>query len=208
MKLLPDNLSRKAAIRVATVHAYTIIEVFIVATIFIMVVMGILSLQIFGLKMNAFTSSELMSTAYGLKALNQIRDQVRGACAADVGNQSGSSFTVTTTNGNALKINLTANLNNYILFYLDTNTTKLYRVDVNNGVTNSLMIATNVVNQTTSPVFQKEDCQGNFITNSLSTEHRTIRMTLNFSRVAYTLPANVSDSYTLQTIATPRNIVY
>jgi hypothetical protein len=81
-------------------------------------------------------------------------------------------------------------------------------VDVNNGVTNSLMIASNVINQTTSPVFQKEDYQGNFITNSSSTEHRTIRMTLNFSQVAYTLPANVSDSYTLQTIATPRNIVY
>ena len=180
-------------------HAFTLAEMMTTMAIFSMVVLAMVSLQIFGFKMNSFTSSKLNSTAYSLKALDQIRDQVRGANWVQVGNGSLTSFTVTSANGNALQTYPSTNAINYIRFYLNTNSTKLYRLD---SASNSqpILIASNITNQT---IFQIEDCRGSNIVSG-STEHYTIQMTLQFSQLAYSTPIPAYDYYTLQTLMTPR----
>ena len=201
MKLLLDNLSRKAPIRAAATRAFTLAELMTTMAVFAMVVLAMVSLQIFGFKMNSFTSSKLKSTAYSLKVLNQIRNQVRGASLVQVGNGSSTLFTATGTNGNALQIYPTTNLNNYIRFYLATNAAASYNLyTITNGGQSS-SIASNIINQI---AFQLEDYQGSNIVAG-STAHYTIQMTLQFSQLAYSDPVPAYDYYVLQTLMTPRN---
>jgi hypothetical protein len=199
MKSLPDNSLQKPPARRMAACAFTLAEMMTTVAIFSMVVIGMVSLQIFGFKMNSFTSSKLISTAYSLKILNQIRDQVRGANLVQVGNWDGALFTTTGTNGNALQIYPTTNLANYLCFYLDTNTTRLYKLD-NAGADPPIMLASNIINQT---IFQMEDFRGNSIVSG-STEHYTIQMTLQFLQLDYQVPTNVYENYILQTLMTPR----
>lgn len=200
MKSLPNNSSQKPLARRMAPHAFTLAEMMTTMAIFSLVVLAMVSLQIFGFKMNSLTSSKLRSTAYSLKVLDQLRNQVRGASLVQVGNGSSTSFTTTGTNGNALQIYPTTNLNNYIRFYLATNTAALYNFyRLTNGGQPAL-IASNIINQT---VFQMEDYQGSNIVSS-GTEHYTIQMTLQFSQLAYLAPIGAYDYYTLQTLMTPR----
>jgi hypothetical protein len=164
-----------------------------------MVVLAMVSLQVFGFKMNSFTSSKLQSTAYSLKALDQIRNQVRGANLVQVGNWNGTLFT-TSPSGNALQVYPTAAMTTYSRFYLDANTAKFYRVDIVGNNTTTTTIAFNVVNLTA--VFQVQDYQGNPLPNTQG--HCTILMTLVFQPLDYTVPANTYEYYTLTTLMTPR----
>jgi prepilin-type N-terminal cleavage/methylation domain-containing protein len=201
MKSLPNNLLQKPPIQRMAACAFTLAEMMTTMAIFSIVVLAIVSLQIFGFKMNSFTSSKLRSTAYGLKTLNQIQDQVRGATLVQVGNGNGSSFTATSTNGNALQINPTANLAHYIRFYLVTNTAagyNLYRLADDDG--QPTLIASNIVNKT---AFKITDYRGSNIVSG-GTEHYAIGVTLQFSQLAYSAPTAVYDYYTLQTTVTPR----
>jgi prepilin-type N-terminal cleavage/methylation domain-containing protein len=195
MKSLPTNLSREALARTMNTRAFTLTELMITMAIFAMVVLAMVSLQIFGFKTNALTTSKLQSTRYGLKALDQIQTQVRGANSVLVGNVNGSSFASTGTSGNALQVYPTTNTSSYVRFYLVTNTGTLYEL---NGAT-SLTLASNIVNRT---LFQTVDCHGNV--SSSGQEHYAIRLTLQFAQLAYRIPGNVYDYYTLQTEITPR----
>jgi len=198
MKSLPDNSLQKPLARKKNARAFTLAEMMTTVAIFSMVVIGMVSLQIFGFKMNSLTSSKLISTTYSLRMLNQIRDQVREANLVQVGNWDGASFTTTGTNGNALQIYPTTNAT-YIRFYLDTNTTTLYKLD-STSANPPIMLASNIINQT---VFQIEDYHGNSIVSG-STEHYTIKMTLQFLQLDYQVPTNVYENYMLQTLMTPR----
>jgi hypothetical protein len=200
MKLLLDNLPWKTPIRAAATHAFTLAELMTTMAVFAMVVLAMVSLQVFGFKMNSLTSSKLQYTAYSLKALDQICNQVRGATLVQVGNWDGTSFT-TSPSGNALQIYPTADMTTYTRFYLDANTANFYRVDIAGNNNISTVIAANVVNLTA--VFQVQDYQGNPLANNQ--EHFTILLTLQFQPLAYTVPTTTYDYYTLQTLMTPRN---
>jgi len=201
MKLLLDNLSRKMPIQAAATHAFTLTEMMVTMAIFSMVALAMVSLQIFGFKMNSFTSSKLIYTGYTLKTLDRICNQVRGASLVQVGNGSSTSFTSTSTNGNALQIYPTTNLANYIRFYLATNPAAFYNLyQLTNGGQPSL-IASNIVGST---AFQIEDYQGSNIVAG-STGHYTIGMTLWFAQLAYSDPIPAYDYYAFQTLMTPRN---
>jgi prepilin-type N-terminal cleavage/methylation domain-containing protein len=201
MKTLLDNPLHQLPVRVMTTRAFTLAEMMTTMAIFSMVVLAMVSLQIFGLKMNSFTSNKLMSTAYSLKALDQIRDQVRGASLVQVGDGSRTSFTSTGTNGNALQIYTSTNLTlNYTRFYLATNTANLYNLYELPYGGGPVLIASNVISQT---AFQVEDYRGSNIVSG-STEYYTIKMTLQFRQLNYSDPINDYYYYTLETRMTPR----
>ena len=196
MKSSPVNLLRKTLVRVRDVRAFTLIELMVTMTIFALVVIAMVSLQIFGFKINSLTTSKLQSTRYGLKALDQIQSQVREASSVLVGNVTSNSFTTTGTSGNAIQIYPTTNLSSYVRFYLVTNTGALYEL---NSVSSNYVVASNIINQS---LFQTVDCHGNI--SSSSVEHYAIKLTLQFLQVDYRIPTNVYDYYTLQTEMTPR----
>ncbi len=198
MKPLSNNVPRQASARAMNERAFTLVELMVAMTIFLMLVLAMVGVQIFGFKINSLTTSKLKSTAYSLKALDQILNQVRGASSAMVGRgTSMASFTGTGTNGPALMIFSPTGGSN--LLYLSTNTGALY--EIFSPTNQQMTLASNLTNQV---LFQTVDCHGNNI-SSTSIEHYGIRMTLQFFQVDYKLPTNVCEYYTFQTEMTPRS---
>jgi prepilin-type N-terminal cleavage/methylation domain-containing protein len=208
MKLLPDNSSRQPPVWAAAARAFTLVEMMTTMAIFSMVVLAMVSFQIFGLKMNAFVSSKLTITADALKALDQIRNQIREATnAVLIGNFNvvGNTFTPIANGssqiGNAMQIS--NNSADYVTFYVSTNAFGLTGGNLFKQNTNSqpmVLTHSNVINQL---AFQAEDYQGN--TNVAgSSAHSTIHMTLQFRKLDYSAPIVTYDYYQLESRATPR----
>jgi type II secretory pathway pseudopilin PulG len=198
MKPLSNSMPRQASARAMNARAFTLVELMITMTIFMMLTLAMVGVQIFGFKMNALTTNKLRSTAYSLKALDQIQSQIRGASSVLVGKGTSlASFASTGTNGPALMICSPTGGSN--LLYLSTNTGGLYEIFSANN--QQMTVASNLTNQV---VFQTVDCHGNNISSS-SIEHYAIRMTLQFFQVNYRVPTNVYEYYTFQTEMTPRS---
>lgn len=193
MKMPDTNAARKDR------SAFTIPELLLALSIFLVCVLGIVTLQILGLKMSAISASKMESTQASLKTLNSVRNQVLGANSVLVGNGDSNSFTATGTNGNALQVYPTTSSSNYLRFYLSTEDNKLYELNNSNETSTLKVIAPNVTNET---VFQTVDFQGN--TSSSSREHYAIKMTLQFAQLDYKVPTNKWEYYTLETEMTPR----
>ena len=169
--------------------------------IFALVVIAMVSLQIFGFKLNSLTSIKMSSTSDSLKILDQIRNQIRAATnEIFVGNFSTSNnkFTVVSANskqvGNAVQIS--NNPSSYVTFYWSPNGIMYERSGNNSAMALS---RTKVVN---AQPFQAEDCKGNIMTNQNG--HFTIKMTLQFSNLVYSVPTPTYESYRLESRATPR----
>lgn len=191
--ILPPECRREAAAGLA----FTLTEMMVALAVFSLVVIAMVSLQIFGFKMSALTSNKLKSTAASLKVLDQIRDQVLEAYYASVGNGNGTSFTATGTTGNALQIYPGADMNTYLRFYLMPDHDALYELNSANGQVT--LLATNIVN---AKPFAAVNFQGKI--SSSSQEHYGIQMTLDFARLAYTVPGRTYEYSTLEAEMTPR----
>ncbi len=196
MKSPSGHLPSKPRGRASSAQAFTLVEMMATVAIFLLVVLALVGLQIFAFKMTALTASTLSSLAYSLKSLSQIRDQVCGAYAVQVGNVIGGTWTPTNNSG-TLRIYPTTNLSQYLEVYLNTNNATLYLS--NNSNNSQFPLASNLANQLP---FQTVDYQGNAWSNPQ--DHYAIEMTLQFSQLAYTVPTNTYVLYTLQTTMTPR----
>jgi Tfp pilus assembly protein PilV len=199
MKFSPNNVSRRPS--VGPTAAFTLTEIMVSMVIFLLVVIAMLSLQVFGLRMNTLTAAKSIFTAGGLKAMDQICNTIREATnSVLIGNYSNNSFTAVASAanqiGNAVQISNTAA--NYYTFYLNTSSNTLYEQAEANGAT---VLAHYVINTNGEP-FQAENYLGtNIVTGS---QHYTIHMTLLFSNMDYYMKSNRMELYQLETRATPR----
>jgi prepilin-type N-terminal cleavage/methylation domain-containing protein len=195
MKTHSTNLRRRWR-RATNARAFTLAEMMVALAIFSFVVIAMVVLQVFGFKMTALTQSKLGSIGYTLKALDQVRNQVRSAYSIQVGNGTGAAFTVTGTSGTTLRIFPTTN-SNYMQVYLDTNSATLHMLNSLNN--NQYAIASSISNQT---IFQAVNYQGVVSTNNPG--HYAIKMTLKFAQLGYQIPVSTYDYYTLEAAMTPR----
>ncbi|HTY89157.1 MAG TPA: prepilin-type N-terminal cleavage/methylation domain-containing protein [Candidatus Acidoferrum sp.] len=166
--------------------AFTLPEMLIAMTIFSMVIAGMITIHIFGLRVYTLAATKLTATAGCRKALNSIRDQVRQAKLVDIGTCSSgpasfSSLGLTNVQvGNALRLSLTNNwTNGYTLYYLDTTlitTNYLVQIAVTNigGSSNASFLSTNILASyvTNSDIFTAQDYWGNNLTNENSTDNQ------------------------------------
>jgi len=204
---LPNHLPLRLPVRITTVKAFTLTELMITLAIFSLVVMGMVSLQIFGFKMNSFTSNKLRSTGDSLNVLDQIRNEILEANnSVLIGNYnvSNSVFTAVANGqpavGNAVQI-----LNspgNPVTFYLNPNTGKLY--ELGNTANNQPTLLTRSSSIINSQPFKAMDCFGN--TLKVGGTYYTIKMTLQFSNLVYSVPTPTYDVYRLESCATPREL--
>jgi len=187
-----------------TIRALTLTEMMVTMAVFALVVLAMVSLQVFGFRINSLSSGKMKYTDDSLNALDQIRNQVLGATnTVLIGNinTGNNQFTALAINslgiGNAVQIS--NNANSYVTFYLNTNTHVLYELG---SATNSqpLTLAHSIFNY---QPFQIENYQGTNILVGAS-GHYTIKMTLQFSNLVYTLPTSTYDTYRLESRATPR----
>lgn len=189
----------------ATARAFTLTEMWITLTIFGLVVSAMVSLQIFGFKLNSFTSGKLTSTKGSLKILDQVANQIRGSVSPVVIGNFNTNFTTFTPVANGqlaagAAIQITNTPTSFTYFYLNTNTHAFYERVTTSASTNLYTLASAIVNP---QPFQVQNCYGTNISVG-SQDNYTIQMTLSFSNVLYRVPYTNYDVYSLQSRATPR----
>ena len=211
MKLFSNNPSRS---RLKVISAFTLVEMIISAGIYLVVFIGVMvAIQVFALRVYTLAATKLSATAYGRKALNQIRDDIRQAKTLQVGNVPVSGNPTlfaaiavpSVAQGNALQVFQTTNTVPYTIYYLDrsnpgTNYLRAYMMNASNvAKTNTLVgYITNAI------VFDAEDFQGTIVTNNPK-NNQVYRMTLQFYQWEYpvgyigTKGFNAYDFYQLRT---------
>ena len=216
MKFLPHN---QIGSRRTTAGAFTLGEMLIATTIFIMVIGAMVCLQIFALRIYTLAATKISATSGGRKVLNQMRDQIRQANQAYVGNCTvgASSFSqITNTQpaqGNALKVLSSTNPMPYVIYYLDTNTSPgtnvLRQYSLTLTYSNNIPIGTNITTAilasyiTNLIVFDAEDYTNHILTNSQN--NQCFKVTLQFSQWEYPVAViggqalNAYDYYQLRT---------
>lgn len=178
---------------------FTLPEIMIAMTIFLLVVMGVLTTHIFGLKMATVNQCKLVATQDAREALNRVRDDIRSGKIVYVGNGSESSFTRIPANspqqGNAILIHQTLNTNRFVQYFVDTSDETLKRRSSAGPVVVVANFVTNLV------PFRAENYLGQVLTNNQN--NRVIRMNLEFYQ--WEFPEEY-DYYGLQTKVTRRAI--
>ena len=222
MKLLPANMrSRRACTTKAGVAAFTVVEMVVVALIFMWVIIALVALQIFALRIYTLAATKTSATQGGRQAMNKIRDGIRSANFAYVGNYNptnGAGFVIAANGtGNALQLTLldtNGNLTVTNTFYLDT--TKPVSTDQSNDfplcyIENSGAPKVLTTYLTNYYMFQAEDYQGNFLSNSVAYQNNgVIHVTMQFDQWEYpvgfvgTNAINAYDFYKLTTRVTRR----
>jgi prepilin-type N-terminal cleavage/methylation domain-containing protein len=190
-----------------TGRAFTMPEMMIVMSIFTLLVLALVSCQLFGMRMQRIAETKLAGTAMGRKALNQVRNEILQGKILTVGSGNSSSFVPVPDNiaqiGNALQISFTTNTNSYVRYYLDTNDNSFKRTTSLN--TTPVVLANFITNRL---VFQAEDFRGNVLTDNQN--NRVIHMMLQFYRWEYPIATAGSggmyDYFQLQTRITRRTI--
>ncbi|MCL4785466.1 MAG: prepilin-type N-terminal cleavage/methylation domain-containing protein [Verrucomicrobia bacterium] len=185
--------------RLARRRGFTLPEIMIAMGVFMLVVLGVVSTHIFGLKMATITQTKLVSTQDAREALNRVRDDIRSAKIVYVGNGTSTSFTPIAPNspqqGNAILIHQSLNTNRFVQYFLDPNEDALKR-RTSGG---RLDVVANYITNTVP--FRAEDHFGRVLTNNQN--NRVIRMQLEFYQWEY---PEAYDYYRLQTKVTRRAI--
>src|SRR5215469_4212865 len=212
-----NRLAGRVAASLATgaspaLAGFTLVEALLAAGIFSLLMLGMVSAQIYGMRVYTLAATKLVATAGARQAMNQLRDQIREANTVYIGNCSSDWTTYAdVTNGlqegNAVQIYPTTNSTPYLICYLDstTGTNRLMLYSSGPGTVQQLAgYITNLV------VFDAEDLYGNILTYNQN--NRVIRTTLQFSQWEYPIAHiggtnfNSYDYYQLRTRATRRAI--
>jgi prepilin-type N-terminal cleavage/methylation domain-containing protein len=216
----------------AITRGFTLVEMVVAITVFTMVILGTVAMQIYAMRVYMLASSKMIATADARVAMDDIRDRVREARIVYVGNYSPAGdyppvdFSAATNGsaqeGNALLIYPTTATNAFSLIYLQAangTTTNLSTLDVNDNVintnslilmvyTNSVGVSTNLVASyiTNQIVFDAENFEGTILTNNQN--NYLVHMTLDFSQHLYSIGTNqfnAYDYYQLNTVVTRRD---
>ena len=194
--------------RTRTLQGFTLTEMMVTMAIFGMVVAGILSLHLFGLKLNRMVDVKLQATEDSRRALGRLVTDIHSAGIVKVGTGDVSSFTEAGFNaaqrGNALQIYpIKTNSTKYVRYYLDSSDNQLMRIDsasatpsfVSGWVTNTL-------------IFSSEDFAGNVLSNNLN--NRVIGINMEFYKLDNPMihfgHGSYYDYYRLQTRVTRRSL--
>jgi prepilin-type N-terminal cleavage/methylation domain-containing protein len=207
-RLLAPVLPQPGAPRFAAASGrggFTLPEIMVATGVFGMLVIAMLTSQIFSLRLFNIAAAKLGASAQARNSLNRVRDEVRMGKTLYVGTGDASSFTrvsgILPRRGNALQVFPTANSNVFTCFYLDPAAQKLMRRT--NGAAAPETVASYITN---TLAFQAEDYAGNTLTNDQN--NRVVKMTLEFYQ--WECPSASSSGlynhYHLQTRMTRRTI--
>ena len=214
------KLSRKTRPQ-SGVRGYTLVEIMIAATVFSLVTLGMVSVQLYGLRAYTLGATKLSATAGGLKALNYLRDQIRASKYLDVGQYTYSAGNLTNFNtiadgspqiGNALRICTTTNYSStsiYKLIFLQPSSGTNFMAGNNQLLmltcSNTTILASNVLANyiTNQYCFQAQDFQNNVRTANSNT--KIIQCIFQFSEWEYPiarLGTNGADAYSYYQLRT------
>jgi len=163
-------------------RAFTLPELLITMAIMFLVLGGLITCHLFGLRMFELTKSKLGASDEARAAFNFMAEEIRSAKLIRLGSGSLTEFEAvgidTPQCGNAIEIYPTTNFTSFIRYYWDATDRKLKRTT--NGSSYALVVANAISNNL---VFTSEDYAGNVLTNNEN--NRLIAMTLQFYQLQY-----------------------
>ena len=174
----------------------------VASAVFSLTVMGFVYCQMFGMRQDQLVNSKIGASEQARLSFNELANDIRAAKIWQIGNGNLSSFTGiplgTNQRGNALKLSMTADTNQYYLYYF--NTTNLFR-----GHSGSTTVRCLAKYLTNTMYFQAQDFGG---TNQTTLTHKgVINVVMQFCQLQYPLtrigPGYFYDSYKMELRVTP-----
>lgn len=163
-------------------RAFTLVEFQMAFGIIMLVISGVISSHVFGLKLNEATRAKLSASDAARNALNKLVGDIRSAKTIDVGNGTYSAFSAITNGeiqqGSALRIFPTTNNNSYIVYYRDSSDSMLKRAST--SATTPIKVAEFLTN---TVIFTSENYLGTPLTDNEN--NRVIGISLRFYQIRY-----------------------
>lgn len=187
-------------------RAHTLTEMMVGMAIVLLVMAGVLSAHVFGLRLFEVTKTKLGASDDARVAIGLMVTEIRSAKLIRVGNGSAGSFVEapldTPQQGNAVQIHPSSSPTNFVRYYRDPADQKLKRQPDAGPATVVASAITNAL------VFTAEDFSGTILTNNEN--NRVIGLTLQFCQLEYPSvaigPGNLYDFYQLRTKITRRTL--
>jgi prepilin-type N-terminal cleavage/methylation domain-containing protein len=189
--------------------AFTLPELMITLTLFLLLVGGILSSHLFGLRMSSMTEAKLTACTSAREALGKLTGEIRSCDSTwvgnieipSMGNVKSNTFTEIAAGkpqvGSALLVQPTTNAAYYIIYFLNPDDHTFRRSTSEAGTTT--VLARSVTNEI---VFYAQDYAGNVLTNKLN--NRVIHVSLEFFQPLLFQPE--PDYYKIETSVMRRSI--
>jgi hypothetical protein len=182
----------------------TLSETMVASAVFGLMVIGLVYCQMFGLRQDQLVNSKIGSAELARLSFNDMANSIRSAKIWQIGNGNLSSFTGipqgTNQQGNALKLSMTTDTNQYYLYYFDTAARKLYRG--HSGSTAKTCLASSLTN---TMYFQAQDYRG-VVQTDLSHKDVIVAV-MQFCQYQYPItkvgPGNYYDYYKVELRLTP-----
>ena len=184
-------------------NGFTLPEVLIATTVFMLMVAGILAANLFGLRMVQVIDTKLNITTWSRQTVGQIATEVHACNSVVVGNINSTNgdfegrLNGETQEGTALLIYPTTATTTFTIYFVNLPDETFRRTEATASSTNTLILADSVTN---TLVFAAQDFSGNVLTNSGN--NRVIHLTLEFYQPARFLQG--ADYYKLETSVTRR----
>lgn len=179
---MKTNPSRRVVTPPNSCRAFTLAEIQISMAIIMLVIGGVISSHVFGLKLNEATRAKLSASDSARNALNKLVGDIRSAKTIQVGTGSYSTFTPQTDGspqkGTALRIYPGTNTNSFLVYYLDTSDSKLKKAS--STATNPIAIAEFLTN---TVLFTSENYSGTVLTDNQN--NRVIGVDMQFYQIRY-----------------------
>jgi Tfp pilus assembly protein PilW len=208
MKLNLHRIARRRGIQ-----GYSLAEIMITSSVFLMLMTAIIYTYIFALNLHETDRIKLSACDGARKALVPLVDQIRSASKVKIGNGNATNFLECASNGtqsgNAIQIFPTNVTTTWMKYYYETNKTssnfcKLVYVSSTNNTQTMVAIGDSLTN--TLPIFAAEDAYGNPLTTNVN--NVVIGVNLQFCQLEYPVvkigPTNYFQYYQLHTRITRR----
>jgi prepilin-type N-terminal cleavage/methylation domain-containing protein len=200
--ITPRKRQDAAGSRVRRQGGLTLPEMMVASAVFSLTVIGFVYCQIFGMRQDQLVNSKIGAAEQARMGFNELANDIRAAKIWQIGNGDLNSFTGippgANQRGNALKLSMTIDTNQYYLYYF--NTTNLFRG--HSGSTTRKCLAQCLTN---TMYFQAQDWQGNNQTNL--THKGVIDVVMQFCQFQYPVtkvgPGCYYDYYKMELRLTP-----
>lgn len=163
-------------------RAFTLVELQISMAVIMLVIGGVISSHIFGLKLNESTRAKLSASDAARTAIGGLVGDVRSARTVQVGNGTYAAFTPVATGslqrGSALRIYPSTNTTNFIVYFRDASDSSLKRADT--GAPTPRKVADFLTNNI---IFRAENYLGSNLTDNVN--NRVIGVDLQFYQIRY-----------------------
>ncbi len=181
MKLRIPSLGSRRSGSSKPNKGFTLPEILIALTIFMLLLAGIIAANLFGLRMFQVNQTKLSATEWSRRSFGKITAEIQSCSAVLVGNMTTNndfeplSLPGERQEGNALLIYPTTDTNSFITYFVDASDETFRRTEQLPSGTNAYILADSVTNIT---IFSAQDFSGNVLTNSLN--NQIIHVTLEF----------------------------